>query len=229
MAELLPDRLGVNAGPPIEGDKDDKKPRRRQVTNILEWIQCYSIYMAVRLQKYPDKAQDMLGYQTLIVEACMEYQGEGWLGYDRRFRQMAAASQDIPWAKIDPTLWNKAFAGQARANRCKYCFSLPHAADDCDWAPTPTTPPPRTAKQGNSQSEWRARHICFEWNNNPSPTCPYPNCRYQHTCLICSHNQNPGPKDHKAILCPRRRRPHPPPQGAPTVSHTTGYQRFRPY
>ena len=91
MAELLPDRLGVNAGPPVEGDKDDKTPRRCQVTNILEWIQCYSIYMAVRLQKYPDKVQDMLGYQALIVEARMEYEGDGWLGYDRRFRQTAAA------------------------------------------------------------------------------------------------------------------------------------------
>ena len=39
MAELLPDRLGVNAGPPVQGDKDDKKPKHRQVTNILEWIQ----------------------------------------------------------------------------------------------------------------------------------------------------------------------------------------------
>ena len=25
MSELLPDRLGVNAGPPVEGDKEDKK------------------------------------------------------------------------------------------------------------------------------------------------------------------------------------------------------------
>ena len=35
--------------------------------------------------------------------------------------------------KIEPTLWNKAFAGQARASRCKeYCFSLAHVADNCE-------------------------------------------------------------------------------------------------
>ena len=95
MAELLPDRLGVNAGPPVQGDKDDKKPKHRQVTNILEWIQCYTIYMAVRAEKHPEKIRDMLGYQTLIVEARMEYEGDGWLGYDRRFRQTAAATPDI--------------------------------------------------------------------------------------------------------------------------------------
>ena len=95
--------------------------------------------MDVRVKKFPNKIQDMLGYQTLIVEARMEYEGDGWLGYDRRFRQTAATSPDTPWSKIELTLWNKAFAGQARASRCKYCFSLTHTAEDCDWAPTPST------------------------------------------------------------------------------------------
>ena len=62
MSELLPDRLGVNSGPVVEGDKEDKKQKHRQVTNILEWIQCNLIYMVVQAQKYPDKVHDMLGY-----------------------------------------------------------------------------------------------------------------------------------------------------------------------
>ena len=46
MAELLPDRLGIRAD---TTDKDEKVPKlkRRQVTSILEWVQCYSIYTAV--------------------------------------------------------------------------------------------------------------------------------------------------------------------------------------
>ena len=174
MAELLPDRLGVNAGPPVQGDKDDKKPKHRQVTNILEWIQCYTIYMAVRAEKHPEKILDMLGYQTLIVEARMEYEGDGWLGYDRRFRQTAAATPDITWAKIEPTLWNKAFAGQASSSRCKYCFSLTHRSEECDWAPTPVAshsfkqksagfegrprPPHRTNYNGRSSALYRSKH-----------------------------------------------------------------------
>ena len=45
MSELLPDRLGVNTGPPPEGDKDEKQGQKskRPVTNILEWVQCYSL------------------------------------------------------------------------------------------------------------------------------------------------------------------------------------------
>ena len=47
MAELLPDRLGISAGPVAKDDKQSSKPKRRQVTNILEWIQCFGIYSAV--------------------------------------------------------------------------------------------------------------------------------------------------------------------------------------
>ena len=56
----------------------------------------------------------MLGYQALIVEARMEYEGGGWLGYHHCFRQTAAASPDIPGAKIEPTLWNKAKAADGQ-------------------------------------------------------------------------------------------------------------------
>ena len=63
MAELLPDRLGVSAGPSLEVDEErqGKKPKRRQVMNILEWVQCYGIYMAVLTKKAPDRIQDFAG------------------------------------------------------------------------------------------------------------------------------------------------------------------------
>ena len=104
----------------------------------------------------------------------MEYEGDGWLGYDRRFRQTAAATPDITWAKIEPTLWNKAFAGQASSSRCKYCFSLTHRSEECDWAPTPVAshsfkqksagfegrprPPHRTNYNGRSSALYRSKH-----------------------------------------------------------------------
>ena len=141
-AELLPDRMGITATPMFLNKRDEKqtvKSRRRQVTTITEWVQCFSIYVAVRAAKQPEKIQDLMGYQALIVEACTEYGSDAWLGYDRRFRQMAAASPDTPWARIDPTLWNMAFTSKAKAQRCKYCFSLTHPSEECDWAPASPT------------------------------------------------------------------------------------------
>ena len=52
MAELLPDHLRISTTP-SKDDKKATKQKRRQVTNILEWIQCFSIYVAVLTQKHP--------------------------------------------------------------------------------------------------------------------------------------------------------------------------------
>ena len=54
---------------------------------------CYSL-------RNPGKLPDLLGYQVLIVEARMEHEGDGWLGYDCHFRQMAVAVPTTIWAKI---------------------------------------------------------------------------------------------------------------------------------
>ena len=213
MSELLPDRLGISAGPVAKDDKQSNKPKRRQVTNILEWIQCFGIYTAVLNLKHPDRIQDLLGYQALIVEACTEYNCEAWLGYDRRFRQNAAASTSTVWAKIDATLWNKAFTGQARAQRCQYCFSLTHKSEECDWADntstprvpkaTPVTSAPTLSRPGPSQP--RQTRVCYAWNHSPEPNCPYPSCAYQHICLYCANDNQAMYKDHKALYCKRRR------------------------
>lgn len=88
--------MGINAGSLLDGDKEEKRTKQRQVADIFEWVQCFSIFIAVRTQKYPEKTQDMLGYLhvALIIKARMEYEGDRWLGYDRHFRQNAAASPD---------------------------------------------------------------------------------------------------------------------------------------
>ena len=61
--------------------------------------------MAVIALKYPERLPNLLGYQVLIVAARMEHEGDGWLGYDHRFRQVAAAVLSTTRARIEPTLW----------------------------------------------------------------------------------------------------------------------------
>ena len=83
MSELLPDRLGVHASLSSTGEKGDKgeKPqqKRRQVANIMEWVQCFAIYTAVVTAAAPDRTHDLLGYMALEVEARMEYDRQGHL------------------------------------------------------------------------------------------------------------------------------------------------------
>ena len=97
----------------------------------------YILPCAVCCWNQPHHIQDLLGHQTLTIEAFLEYQGDGWLGYDRRFRQRAAANPGLVWANIDTTLWNLAFAGQGSTSRCCHCFCLSHTTDQYDQAPDP--------------------------------------------------------------------------------------------
>ena len=238
MAELLPDRMGLSAArndlatDEKEG-KQGSKSKRRQVTNILEWVQCFSIYMAVVSEKHPDRIKDLLGYQALIVEARMEYDSETWLGYDRRFRQTVAATPDAVWARIDPTLWNMAFTGQARAQRCKFCFSLTHQSHDCDWAPMPHTVPPSASntQRGNVGPTQKANNrrpntqICYSWNHTPDPKCIFPDCKYNHVCLHCARDPQITDIHHKAIHCSRRRYP----QARPSANPSGHSYRYQPY
>ena len=110
MADLLPEQLST-----YYSDEEPKtRTKKPSVTNVMEWLQCFAVYVAVRWQKQPERIRDLMGYQALIIDTYMEYKGDCWMGYDHRFWQITASQPDRSWASIDPTLWNLAFAGQAK-------------------------------------------------------------------------------------------------------------------
>ena len=200
MTELLPDKLGILRTAASDDSFKTTRPRRKALSGILEWIQSFAIYMAVVCRKQPHRIQDLLGYQTLIVEASLEYQGDSWVGYDRRFRQRAATNPSLLWANTDPTLWNLAFSGQARVSRCRHCFILSHTTEHCDWAPDPT-PLMMSHPTSSQYPQHQQLPICRAWNNDPRPLCPVPQCSYRHICWQCYSD------DHKACHCPQSGRP----------------------
>ena len=212
MVELLPDHLGAHGSSPAKEEKGSKRPKR-QITSIAEWVQCFGVFMAVVVSKSPDRIIDLLGYQSIIVEVSREYEGDTWLGYDRRFRQMTAATPGSKWATVNPTLWNMAFTGHARVQRCKYCFSQSHQATECEWAPS---------TKGTSSSNSRAHSsnpVCKSWNFSSQSACNFHNCSYQHICLLCNKDPTVTDKGHKIIYCPKRqsrRQPAQTPQYLPS-------------
>ena len=152
-------------------------------------------------QKHPERIPDLLGYQSLIIEVHLEYEGDNWLAYDRRFHLSAAANHNIVWAHIciDPTLWGLAFPGKAKASRCKYCFSITHQSTEYAWAPeysTPMTQPTPLFPQRRPYPIW------FKWNSS-SGRCPDIGCTYEHVCLYCANNPTVLDKHHKGIHCPQ--------------------------
>ena len=91
MAELLPDRIG-SFNPSSTDESAKQKVWWCPVTSIIEWVQCFNVYMSVICRTCPERIPDLLTYQMLIIEASMVYEGNAWLGYDRRFRQAAAVN-----------------------------------------------------------------------------------------------------------------------------------------
>ena len=154
--------------------------------------------MSIIARKQPQRVPDLMGYQILMLKASNEYKGSSWLAYYRRFRQQAAAQPNCQWSKIDSTIWNLAFTGQAKASRCRPCFSLFHLSKDHTFASTTTS---RQADQPLPMLYHR-RYICRQWNEQPGHGCSYPNCRYERFCYQCAYSPSATDINHKTLYCP---------------------------
>ena len=211
---LIPIRLGL--------DDTARLKLRHSVINISKWLQAFAIYMSVIAKKQPYLVTDLMGYQILILEASNEYRNDCWLGYDRRFRQQAASHFNCKWSDIDSTLWNMAFTGQARTGQCGYCFSLFHASKDCELtSDRDINVEPQYLRSSHTMPRPH-RLICRHWNEKPTPNCPFPNCRYEHICSLCTFNPEATDIHHKAVYCPyhlnqTRNRPPTTEQPQPTL------------
>ena len=61
MSQLLPDQLGCTRGQVLDDQSGVLKSKRHLVSNILGWIQCFGVYMAVITCKQPKRIQNLLG------------------------------------------------------------------------------------------------------------------------------------------------------------------------
>ena len=105
MAELLRDNLEAQRRAALQETLATPGPSmpcpRREVPDILSWVQCFSIYTAVIASKFPERVQKLLAYQTLIVREARRCGGRGWLSYDAFFRQqMVGEWRGDEWGRL---------------------------------------------------------------------------------------------------------------------------------
>ena len=75
--KLLPERLtsaDYNAG---DGTGSQKQKSQEDLL-ILQWIQCFGIYIAIISQTEPEPTADLLGYQQLIINSSQQCQEGHW-------------------------------------------------------------------------------------------------------------------------------------------------------
>ena len=100
------------------------------------------------IAKHPERAQDLLAYQNLILKASTECQSENhtskaWLDYDIMFRRQVAHTTTEKWAQINNTIWNMCFL--KAGVYCSTCKSRGHKSEECTakrFSQQPTPPSP---------------------------------------------------------------------------------------
>ena len=85
MAELLPDMLKASNATD-EDQTATTKQKLPDVTQIIDWIQCFSIYIAVVSLAKPDHVADLIAYLNLIINSQRRFQDFDWAFYDCQFR-----------------------------------------------------------------------------------------------------------------------------------------------
>ncbi len=74
----------------------------KRPSDILTWAQCYAALVGPVLStRYPQVVLSLMAYQVIIIK---EFEGVGWVQYDRAFRRQAAVSKEMQRGKTNTTL-----------------------------------------------------------------------------------------------------------------------------
>ena len=148
MSELLRDNLEAQRRGALQepgGSSPASASRsRREVPDLLSWVQCFGVYTAVVADKYPERVKKLLAYQTLIVREARRCGGKGWLSYDSYFRQqMAGDWKGEEWGRLNPYFISSTFValGSASWPSCTLCLESDHRDEDCALAKEKSSTP----------------------------------------------------------------------------------------
>ena len=83
-AEMLP--VNLEASNATDDDQPTTTKRKLpDVTQIMDWIQCFSIYIAVVSRAKPSHVADLITYLNLIINSQRPFQDFDWALYDHQF------------------------------------------------------------------------------------------------------------------------------------------------
>ena len=202
MAELLPEFWSTPSPKEPSSSstmRQSASRRRRVVTDIATWIQCFATYTSMMSTTHPKAVPELLAYLIFILCASQDFGGVAWVTYDAAFRRQAFITGNQQWSKVNPSLYSICFSGVARTGvRCELCLSLSHPTRECILVCDPdpdvasrlktlesavlaftSKVPPRYAAQSGG---YKSPDICRNWN---AGRCRLPQYRYIHACRVC--------------------------------------------
>ena len=138
MRELLSDNItllsqleSVHAYPVAPALPGHLSPRLREITSLPSWIYCFLAYVAICTTDF--RTRDQLAYARLLVRESLIHSGQGWLEYDRVFRQQRALDLSIPWSTLHAGIQAATILGhsQGPASFCSLCWEADHTIRQC--------------------------------------------------------------------------------------------------
>lgn len=145
--------------------------------NFNAWLQLFSTYAAVYLEKYPSEGPSIMTYIIRILDLSRKYQGYGWRSYDEKFRKIRV-QVSVPWHVV-------------RTELLLECFALSTMYSNQIQNKMPKKQPFRGEKQFRSGSQFQEgnyrspRGVCFTYDKFGKCTNPYKPCKYEHKCTVC--------------------------------------------
>jgi len=208
MAELLKDNMEVERRRWAQETESSsshlsgQRVSRREIPDMLSWLQCFSLYAAVVCSKFPDKVREMWAYQAIMIAEQRRCGGRGWLLYDSGFRQQVASFESVDFSKINQSLYSTTFlAYGGRGQCCTTCMAPDHTREECALHPGRAIPVVRVREPATTtethlrmlepRKKRMRRGACYAWNDGK---CSAANCQYEHKCSRCLG-------DHRRPMC----------------------------
>lgn len=67
------------------------------IINIFTWLQSFASLVSALSIKYPTMVPEFLAYKSTIIKCYKDYNGLGWVQYDRAFRRQVALTKNLNW------------------------------------------------------------------------------------------------------------------------------------
>ncbi len=159
---------------------------RKIIPDLGTWMQCLVLYTAVILQDYPERAAELMAYQSIIAKASSRYKWSSWVLYDWSFRQEMSGVTGASWAKVDPSIYSLCFTEQATGaeNWCPNCHTVEHTQQTCPIGPRKRQ---RTSTWSSTtpQSAGKSAEVYRRYNRFAGDCKFGRDCRYKHACSAC--------------------------------------------
>ena len=78
MVELLSETLS-SPEYAVSEEPAGQKQKLREVTNIVDWVQCFGVFIAIISRKEPNRITDPISYQNLIIQSSIYCQEGHWV------------------------------------------------------------------------------------------------------------------------------------------------------